>query len=181
MTRHGVAALAALAATLMMGGCSMNDQREPTDPAETAAAAQRLRQRPTLEDSERQLQRVVEQIAAAATELVPELRWRWEREKTRLDCPPPYDRTDGRMLELALYVTPDQPIPDRLWPQFIERIRPIAATVGATAPNAVQDRAGRHDVRFVNPDDGTTIKVGSQVATVIGATVGCRLPRDRAG
>ncbi|MFI5783158.1 LppA family lipoprotein [Nocardia sp. NPDC051570] len=158
----------------------MDDQHKPTSSQDTAAAAQRLLQRPSLEDSDAQLQGVVEQIGAAATELVPGLRWEWQRDKMRLDCSPPYDQTNGRMLNLRLYVsTPNQPIPDNVWPQFIDRIRPIAATVGATAPGTMQDQPGNHDVRFVNPDDGTTIKVGSQVATVIGGTVGCRLPRDQ--
>ncbi|RDI56003.1 LppA family lipoprotein [Nocardia mexicana] len=158
----------------------MDDQHTPTGPQDTAAAAQRLQQRPSLEDSAAQLQQLVEQIGAAATELVPGLRWEWQNDEMSKACPPPYDRTNGRILNLRLYVsTPNTPLPDDIWPRFVERVRPLAATVGATAPETMQDQTGKHDVRFVNPDDGTTIKIGSQATTVIGGTVGCRLPHDQ--
>jgi hypothetical protein len=150
---------------------------KPTGQKETAEATQRLLTRPSLEDTETQVRSVVEQIAAAGSQLMPGTQWYWHRDRTPSGCNKPYDQTDGRIVYLQNYVS-DTPVPDDVWPVFLERSRAITAQIGATAPETMPGKAGNYEVWFSNPDDGTTIKVGSQAATVISAIVGCHLPRD---
>ncbi|MBF6062823.1 hypothetical protein IU500_13420 [Nocardia terpenica] len=157
----------------------MDDQQKPTGEKETAEAAQKLLQRPSLEEATAQMQSIVEQIAAVASDLIPGMKWEWVDERSRHDCPKPYDQTDGQAMSLPNYWARNTPIPDDQWPQFIARVRPIAATVGAIAPETMQDKPGAHDLWFYNNDDGTTIKIASDKATVISGRTGCRLPADR--
>ncbi|MEG8183826.1 hypothetical protein GZH49_35745 [Nocardia terpenica] len=151
---------------------------KPTSPQETARATQNLLGRPSLEDTEARLRSVVEQIAAAGTELVPGMQWYWNGDREMGGCDKPYDDTEGRIAYLPDYVS-NTPIPDAVWSAFLERVRPIAAQMGATAPTTMQNTHGNYEVWFSSPDDGTTIKVGSQAATVISGIVGCHLPRDK--
>ncbi|RJO76777.1 hypothetical protein D5S18_11020 [Nocardia panacis] len=181
----GVAALGTAAMLLLIGWTVVNihDPYPHTDAKETAEAAQRLRSLPPLEDAETELENIVQQVGAAATELIPGMKWQWNRELTRSYCTAPYDQTNGRISYLRHYYS-DTPIPDEIWPQLIERVRVIVATVGATTPDIMQDRSGtasspgNHDVWFSNPTTGTTITVGTQQASVITGTVGCHLPKD---
>ncbi|QIS08809.1 LppA family lipoprotein [Nocardia arthritidis] len=183
----GIAAVGAAAMLLLIGWTfvSISDSNPPhTSEKDTAEAAQRLLKLPPLEDAEAELRAVVQQIGAAATELVPGMKWEWNRDPMRSDCPAPYDQTNGQISYLRHYYS-DTPIPDDVWPQFLDRVRTIAATVGATAPETMQNQSGtasspgNHDVWFSNPSSGTTIKVGTQRASVISATVGCHLPKDK--
>jgi hypothetical protein len=183
------AGITALVVAVVTGGVWLLNESFPDKPAvtgeqETAEAAQILLDRPSLEDTEAQVQLAVEQIAAAATELVPGMRWEWHRDALASDCPTPYDQTEGQTVNLPFYVS-STPIPDEVWPRYVERVRAIAANFGATAPEVMQDRTaspgsfGNHDVWFSNAADGTTFKVSSQVSAVIAGKVGCRLPRDK--
>ncbi|GAB2699670.1 LppA family lipoprotein [Nocardia thraciensis] len=157
----------------------MDSHDQQTGDQATAEAARRLQQWPSLEDTEAQMRAVVEQIAAAASELVPGLKWDWVDDRLRDDsCIEPFDRTAGQMMNLQNYWA-RQPIPDDQWPQFLDRARAIAATVGATAPDAMQNHPGKHDIWFSNPADGATIKIATSAATVISARTGCRLPHDQ--
>ncbi|KZM69659.1 LppA family lipoprotein [Nocardia terpenica] len=177
----GAIALALVVGAVLVIGRQLmteGDSSKPTSDKETAAATQRLLGRPSLEDAEAQLRSAVEQIAAAGTDLIPGMQWSWNRERTPSGCDKPYDRTDGRIVYLQEYVS-NTPVPDNVWQAFAERAHAIAAQVGATTPETMQNAPGNHDVWFFNPEDGTTIKIGSQVATVISGTVGCHLPASR--
>jgi hypothetical protein len=73
------AGITALVVAVVTGGVWLLNESFPDKPAvtgeqETAEAAQILLDRPSLEDTEAQVQLAVEQIAAAATELVPGMR-----------------------------------------------------------------------------------------------------------
>ncbi|WP_194819800.1 LppA family lipoprotein [Nocardia sp. XZ_19_385] len=155
---------------------------EPSSDDETAAAAQQLQQRSSMEDATAEINGVVEQIAAAASELVPGLRFYWNREESTTRCGRPFDRTNGLKRTLRNYVA-SAPIPDEVWPTLVGRVNEIVAKVGASNPAVMQDinsvpgTPGNHDIWFSNPDIGTVIKVGSQKATVISATTGCHLKR----
>ncbi|WP_433625760.1 LppA family lipoprotein [Nocardia sp. CA-120079] len=169
---------------LVIGHAIMNDgSTKPTTEQETAAAVQTLRNRSNLEDAEAQLHSAVEQIAAVATELVPGIQWEWIDDHARLDCSQPFDKTNGRMARLQNRWARYTPIPEDVWPQFLERARVIAAGVGATSPQTMKDSSGTpegqraHDVWFYNETEGTTIKIASDRATIISGETGCHLPQ----
>ncbi|MEV0292467.1 LppA family lipoprotein [Nocardia sp. NPDC050710] len=155
-----------------------DDSNTPTSEQETAEAVRQLLNRPSLEDTEERVRSVVEQIAAVGSELVPGMRWQWIDDRRGSDCGRPFDRTRGIEMNLPNYWTRDVPIPDSIWPQFLARVHLIAADVGATAVEVMQDRPAAHDIWFSSPD-GITIKVTTKRATVISASTGCRLFSDR--
>ncbi|WP_067544112.1 LppA family lipoprotein [Nocardia crassostreae] len=189
------AALAATA-TLVTGCDVLRDNEKPTTQQETDEAARRLQQRPSLEEAEAQLQQVMEQIAAAGTELVPAVRFEWVDDRSMPDCDAPYDRTYGRKVFMRKLWAQGQPYPEAEWPAFLAKAKELAATVGATWSQQIREEPsgttgpapsndpaapeyGRHDINFVNPDNGTTVRIMTNKATVITATLGCHLPKDR--
>jgi hypothetical protein len=151
---------------------------KPTGEQETKQATQQLLTRSSLEDSETQIRRAVQQITATGSELVPGMEWKQDGDREQSGCDKPYDQTEGLTLHLQDYVS-DTPIPDSAWPTYLDRARQIATRAGATTQETMDDRPGHKEVWFSNPDDGTVIKVGYQAATVISATVGCHLPRNQ--
>lgn len=182
--------------TILVTGCDvLRDNDKPTTQQETEEAARKLQSRPTLEEAEAQMQQVMEQIASAATELVPNMRFEWTRDRSTPDCAQPFDRTYGRQVYLRNLVSPE-PFPEDKWPTFMARAKELAATVGATwsqqiveEPSGTTETSpsspgaapqyGDHDVNFYNSDTGDTVRVGTSKATVIAATVGCHLPKDK--
>ncbi|WP_280240704.1 LppA family lipoprotein [Nocardia abscessus] len=176
-----IAVVLAIVGVLAMGYRLMNsgDPYEATSEQDTERATQQLLSRPSIEDVEPRVQAIVEQIGAAAAELVPGMHWKWNRDSELLSCDRPFDQTSGRKVHLRLLYS-GTPIPDEIWPRFFERARALAATLGATTQQTVHNGpstgVGR-DVNFYNPEDGTAIRIGSQRATVISGIVGCHLPR----
>ncbi|MEV0028978.1 LppA family lipoprotein [Nocardia sp. NPDC050793] len=175
-----IAIAAVLSLALIVGVWVVSDSSvEPTGEKETAEAAEALLARPTLESSVDQVRSVVEQIAAAGSEIDPRLQFRWIRESSSVDCAKPFDGTNGKVAHLRdLYA--DAVVPEISWSEFLERARKIAATVGATTSEVMADtpaegdRPASHDVWFTSAD-GIIIKVASKRATVISGSTGCRL------
>lgn len=178
--------------TILVTGCdAMSDSDRPTTQQETEDAARKLQQRPNLEDAEAQVQQVMDQIAAAATNLAPTLQFEWIDDRTTPSCDKPFDRTNGRKVYMR-NLWARAPFPEDQWPTFFTQVRDLAATVGATWVQPIRDEIPtstpttvpspefrQHDVNFFNPETGTTIRVGTDKATIISATVGCHLPKDK--
>ncbi|WP_433662686.1 LppA family lipoprotein [Nocardia sp. CA-128927] len=166
------------AAAIAASACGLTEKPygEPSSATDTSHAAEVLKTRPSLEDSEKQLEQAVEQIAAAATSLDAGIRWQWNDQRSTLGCEKPFDQTDGQQVYLRFYLA-DRPISDEAWPRYQDQARTIAAAAGATGFQVVQDKPGHHDVRFFG-EDGTTFSVSSQDKAVINARVGCRLPQN---
>ncbi|PTR24217.1 putative LppA-like lipoprotein [Rhodococcus sp. OK519] len=182
MNRRTLPLLAAIATTvtILTTGCgdleTMGNPYNHTD-EEIAAAAALLPTLPTLEDTEKQITDAVMQIADAATAIAPELQWEWRRKRTQFSCGGAFGKTDGLQIDLQNYVSPT-PIPDAAWPRILQAARDIAAPLGITQLNVHVDEPGDHDV-VLTSDDGNRITFGTNVAAVISATTGCRLPAHR--
>ncbi|RDI28097.1 putative LppA-like lipoprotein [Rhodococcus sp. AG1013] len=182
MNRHTLPLLAAIATTvtILTTGCgdldTMGNPYNHTD-EEIAAAAALLPTRPSLEDTEKQITDAVVQIANAATTIAPELQWEWRRQRTQSSCGGAFGKTDGLEIDLPNYVSAT-PIPDADWPRVLQAARDIAAPLGITQLNVRVDKPGDHDV-VLTSDDGSQIHLGTQVAALVSARTGCRLPAQR--
>lgn len=185
------AAVSAVMTTLVTGCDVLGNSDRPTTQQETEEAARELRNRPNLEDSEAQVQRVMEQIASAATELVPTMRFEWVDDRMASECAKPFDRTNGSIVYMRKLWSLD-PFPEVKWPAFIAKTGELAGTLGATESQTVRDESsatpdptpaipeyGRHDVNFFNSETGTSVRVSTNKATVITAQVGCHLPKGK--
>lgn len=155
----------------------MKDPYMPTDSGDAAKAAATLNTLPSLEDTQTQLKTTIEQIAAAATAIVPTLAWHWLDEPSHGGCSPPYEQSDGELVLMPKYVS-DTPIPEDSWKPVFEIARDAAAKLGATTLEVFRDAPGNHDVEFFN-ETGTSLRLGSQKAALISGSTGCRLPRNK--
>ncbi|WP_280491065.1 LppA family lipoprotein [Nocardia asiatica] len=160
-----------------------DDPNPRTTDEETRQATQQLLDRPSLEEAERQARTIMEQIGTVAGELVPGIRLGPNRDREVASCPRPFDQTEGRTVRLQNLYS-DTRIPDDVWHVYVERVRALAATLGAIQQRQATEEpstgAGR-GVNFYNPDTGTTIWIGSDRVTIISGTVGCHLPQDKFG
>ena len=159
-------------------GCAMltEDPYAPTSAEDTARAAEVLVELPSLEAVESTLTAAIEEIAAGATALDPALHWEWSRERNRGGCWPPYDQTDGRLTYLPSLVTDSVRIADEHWPRIFELTRDVAAKIGATKVQTLQNSSAHHDVRFYD-ETGLSVRIGSKIAATITGDTGCRLPQ----
>lgn len=183
MNRRTIPLLATLATTLtiLTTGCgdpeTMGNPYNHSD-EDIAAAAALLPTLPSLEDTEKQITEAVVQIASAATTISPDLQWEWRRERSQSSCGGAFGKTDGLEVDLQNYVSP-APISDADWPRTLQAARDIAAPLGITRLDVRVDEPGHHDV-VLTSDDGSRIVLVTDVAAVISARTGCRLPADGA-
>nr|WP_240945429.1 LppA family lipoprotein [Rhodococcus sp. HNM0569] len=145
-----------------------------TGEQDTAAAAQRLTELPTLEATEAHAHRVAEELGAYITSLAPELQWERTRTRSQSSCTSPYDQTNGKEVKLQNFMAPGL-IPDHVWPQALQRARELSAELGATEVETFHDEPGNRDIRFYSKE-GTALTLLSGTNTVIGMNTGCRLP-----
>nr|WP_240945428.1 LppA family lipoprotein [Rhodococcus sp. HNM0569] len=159
-----------------MTGCGdvTKNPYEATGEQDTAAAAQRLTELPTLEATEAHAQRVAEELGAYITSLAPHLQWEWMDSRSQSGCHRPYDQTDGKLVAIPNYVAKGS-IPDSIWPQALQRARELASELGATEVETFHNEPGNRDVRFYSKE-GTAIRFGDMGNTLIGIDTGCRLP-----
>lgn len=166
-------------------GCAtlLGEQGPPPSADEIAAAAAELTGLPSSEAAERQLAAVIDQIAAAASAIEPELRWGRNGDRAFGPCYGPYEHTGGRRVVLPRYRA-DASLPEGAWPGFQETARVLAASVGATdvLPSGASS-PDRH-VTFEGADgaewdSNTELSVFADARSMtITATVGCRLPES---
>ncbi len=160
-----------------------DDPHPRTTDEETRQATQQLLDRPSLEEAERQVRTIMEQIGTVAGELVPGIRLGPNRDREVASCPRPFDQTEGRTVRLQNLYS-DTRIPDDVWQMYVERVRALVATLGAIQQRQATEEPSAEVGRganFYNPDTGTTIWIGSDRVTIISGTVGCHLPQDKFG
>jgi len=172
-----IAVTLVIGAILALTGCDMSDDSpRPSSQDDTAKALSTMLALPTREDSEAQLTSVVEQIGVDAAAVVPGMTWAWHDDRMTSGCTqfPPYDQTDGSMVELPEYATNVVTVSEQAWSHILEIARTAAAKLGATSKGSFQDAPGNHDVQFTN-DTGTLIEIGYKDAVAIRSRTGCRL------
>ncbi|MBF6327508.1 LppA family lipoprotein [Nocardia transvalensis] len=169
--------LGSIIAVTIMSGCGSNldDPDHPVTKEEIAHAEAEMRKLPSVEDTERQLSTVIQQIADATKNVAPELDWRIKpnRGQGTLGCPRAYMETDGVSMTTDDLISP-VPIPDSRWADVLKVARDIAAQNGITTLTVRVDVAGRHDVILHSPDNGNEIGIGTYKAALITGTTGCR-------
>ena len=179
-TRHphwlialGCAASNPLAAT----GCHVNNPYQPTGPTQASHAASALNSRPSLEDMQTTMKTTIERVGQQISAAAPGVTFDWRRTASRAGCNPPYEHSDGKQILMPNYVS-EVPIPEQHWKQSYDIARQAASDLGATNVTVFKDNPNDHDVQFTG-DTGTTLRLGSQVATLITGGTGCRLPADK--
>ncbi len=172
------AVLAAVAVTAT--GCAMTQPGSPA-PAGSAEITATLMALPSLEDTKAQLAGAIDEIATAATGIVPGMRFTDYHGESGLTCNGPYEGSGARGRYLPNRVGEGAAVSEEQWTRIAEAARAAAATVEATDVTVVKDAPGDHDVWFTGPG-GSSIKVAYQVNLVISGYTGCRLPKeDRQG
>ncbi|EOM78532.1 hypothetical protein DW322_15280 [Rhodococcus rhodnii] len=174
-SRARTTAILLVLAALATGCGASTNPYEATGPEDTARAAARLENLPSLEKSEAAGRRSVEELGAYITGLVPDLRWEWVDERRQSGCHRPYDQTRGKRVKLPNYVAAGS-IPERVRADVVQRARELGAEFGADEGHAFQDEPGSLDIRF-SGDAGTSLTLIDAGNTVITANTGCRLPQ----
>lgn len=179
--RIGIAAFLTAAAIATTTGCdALDSSYEKTEPAETAEALQKLRELPTLEETQAKLTRAVEELAAYASSLTPGLTWNWTRtDRQPTGCDAPYDQTAGRQLSMPNYITQGGDtahgggIPEDVWPAVQDKARELAAGLGVTEsdPLPLKEAVGDREARFYGTN-GTVLWLSTRG---ISSNTGCRL------
>ncbi|MFD4461567.1 LppA family lipoprotein [Nocardia sp. NPDC058480] len=173
-----VVAMCCLATSSLVIGCdAARTHPTITGPEETAAATQRLRERPSAEAEFTAMRSTTMEIAAVAAELIPGITFEWSKsDYLRTEqCFKPYDQTGGAMIGLESYSSaPTVAVSDEVWQQFALRVKNIAERVGATVPSSGPDPLVGGGA-FYNPEDGTRIWLGRNQGISIETKVGCRL------
>ncbi|WP_067982559.1 LppA family lipoprotein [Nocardia caishijiensis] len=143
-----------------------------TGQEDTAAALERLRQRPTMEQEFTAMRSLTTEIAAVAAELLPGVAFEWSKSDhlSTEQCFKPYDRTGAVMIGLESYRSvPSVDVPDHIWRQFTQRVRDIVVRIGALATETPENGV------FYNAADGTKVSVSRDSGISIDTQVGCRL------
>lgn len=173
----------AVAVAASTGGCAtlLGEPAPPPSAEEIAAATAELTGLPSSEAAERQMAAVIDQIAAAASAIEPELRWSRSEDRALGPCYGPYEHTGGRRVVLPRYRA-DASLPQGAWPAFQETARTLAASVGATDVLPGGSASPDRYVTFEGADgadwnNNTELSVFTDARSMtITATVGCRLP-----
>lgn len=168
---------AALATALTATGCHMSDPYAPTPPDVAAQALDALKSLPSFEETQTQVQAVMDEITAATSRLIPTITWETFHEGSGGNCQQPYERTDGKRYFLPDRVAVRVPVSEQQWSQIQEAAKTAAAKLEATEIQVMQDNPGHHDVGFYGPA-GLFIKVGYGGNLVVSGYTGCRLPHE---
>jgi hypothetical protein len=175
---HGLLFAALVAIGLAAAGCHVKQPYEPTPPTDAAKALEVLKSLPSFEDTKAQVQAVMNEITAAASQLIPSITWETPHEGSGDNCERPYEQTDGKRYFLPDEVAVGVPVTEQQWAKIQEAAKESAAKIGATEIQVMQDHPGNHDVGFYGPT-GIFVKVGYRGNLVVSGYTGCRLPRDK--
>lgn len=118
------------------------------------------------------------EITAAAKQLIPSIVWETLDEGDGGNCERPYEQTDGKRYFLPDAVARDVTVSEQAWAKLEEAAKAAAAKLDATEIQVMQDQPGNHDVGFYGPT-GLFIKVGYRGNLVVSGYTGCRLPQDK--
>ncbi|EOM78530.1 hypothetical protein DW322_15270 [Rhodococcus rhodnii] len=167
---------ATLVVVTSLTGCgALANPYETTGPEDTARAAERLADLPSLESTEADGQRIAEELGTYITGLAPRLAWEWVGNRRQRGCSQPFDQTPAKNVKLRDYLALG-PLPDRNRSEVLERARELAAEVGATNTESFHDEPGNLDIRFYS-NEGTALTLMIGDNTLIGIDTGCRLPQ----
>ncbi|MGE2721973.1 LppA family lipoprotein [Mycolicibacterium celeriflavum] len=163
---------------LLLGtGCDVSDQQPTASPTSAVDARDQLNALPSLEETQAQVQAVIDEIKAAASGQQAGITWQSLHGETRGNCEGPFENTDGKRLFLPDAVA-SADLSDAQWEVVLATARQSAARLGATDEQVMQDNPGHHDVWFTGPA-GLSVKVAYKGNLVISGFTGCRLPQDR--
>ena len=170
--------VAIVATVLVATGCHVKQPYEPTPPTEAAKALEVLKSLPSFEDTKTQVQAAMDEITAAASQLIPSITWETPNEGSGGTCLRPYEQTDGRDYFLPHEVAENVDVSEQNWAKIQEVAKEAAAKLDATEMQVMKDQPRNHDVGFYGPT-GLFIKVGYAGNLVVSGYTGCRLPRDK--
>lgn len=151
---------------------------EPTPPTEAAKALEQLKMLPSFEDTQTQVQTAMSEITAAASKVVPGIRWTTPQPGTTGNCERPYEQTDGQRYFLPNRIAEKPTVTEQDWTNILQAAKDAAAKLDATDIRVFQDKPGNHDVEFIGPG-GLYLRIGYEVNLIVGGYTGCRLPRDK--
>ncbi len=171
-----------LIAMFALAGCPAG---EPvTGEKESAVSADRnaelnlrLESLPNLEQVTVQYVALTSRIAAAVTEVVPELIWEEGQRVGKMSCPGELAGSEGFVISTTMLVS-DVPIPSDKWAPALVAAQTIAAEGGLAKLTVRQDQPDNHDV-MLNGADGASLTFGSRKAALISMTTPCRLEDRR--
>ncbi|BBY02351.1 hypothetical protein MSEO_28500 [Mycobacterium seoulense] len=178
LRRHPILCTAVAALALAAGGCHVSQPYAPTPPNDAAKALQVLKSLPSFEDTQAQVQAAMNEITAAASQVVPSITWETPQEGSGDICERPYEQTDGKRYFLPDAVAANVPVSEQQWATIQEAAKQAAAKLGATDMQVMHNNPGNHDVGFYGPT-GIFIKIGYRGNLVVSGYTGCRLPRDK--
>ncbi|ORW02542.1 LppA family lipoprotein [Mycobacterium kyorinense] len=157
----------------------MKQPYEPTPPTDAATALEVLKSLPSFEDTQAQVQAAIDQIKAAASQLIPSIIWETPSEGSSENCQRrPYDQADAQGYFLPHAVAVGVPVSEQQWTKIQEAAKESAAKLDATEVQVMKDQPGNHDVGYYGPT-GLFIKVSYGGNLVVSGYTGCRLPRDK--
>jgi hypothetical protein len=174
--RSLISSLAAIA--LAATGCHVTGPYEPTPPNDAASALQTLQSLPSLEDTQRQVQAVMDDVKSAAAQFVPAITWISPHAGSGLGCQKPYEQTEGKGYILPDEIAVDVPVSEEQWSQIQDAAKKAAVSLEANEIQVMQNQPGFHDVGFYGPA-GLFIKVAYHGNLVVSGYTGCRLPHEK--
>lgn len=128
---------------------------------------------PTLAETQRQMLGLIDSVQAEISRAVPATApWRWHRKWLSSGC-----LIEGQNDGASLFfpkLTSETPLSDAQWQQVFPTIKQLAADAGLINVSAPQNATGNHDARFTS-NDGREFSFGSRKATVLSASISCRL------
>lgn len=152
----------------------MDNRYAPTPPTEAAKALEELKTLPSLEDTQAQLEGVIETITAEVAKIIPSVSWRRADNEALAGCNKPYDQSDGHSWYAPNTIASDVVVSEADWPKILEIAKATAARVNASEIQVFQDKPGKHDIRLYGPA-GLFVRVGYAGNLNIGGYTGCRL------
>lgn len=156
----------------------MSQPYEPTPPSVAVEALSVLKSLPSFEDTQTQVAATMNEITAAAKQLIPSIVWEKLDEGEGGNCERPYEQTAGKRYFLPDAVARDVAVSEQAWAKLEQAAKEAAAKLDATEVQVMQNQPGNHDVGFYGPT-GLFIKVGYRGNLVVSGYTGCRLPQDK--
>jgi len=130
---------------------------------------------PDIDVTRAQMLDLIERTRTEVTRLVPSSApWVWRREEMRDGC------EQNGVRGVTLYfanLTSTHAFTDEEWNLAVPAVQKLASDAGLTNSSAMQNSTGAHDVRF-NGEDGRELRFGSIEASLITATIACRVPAE---
>ena len=175
---NGLLCAAIVVTALAATGCHVEKPYEPTPSTEAAQALEELKSLPSFEETKTQVQAAIDEITAAASEVVPSITWQAPHEGSTGNCEAPYEQTDGQRYFLPNAVAVGVSVSEPDWARILQAAKESADKIGATEMQVIHDQPGKHDVWFSGPT-GIFIKIGYSGNLAVSGYTGCRLPRDK--